>query len=140
MDDAVTPADSLSPDELSDPRFRAVVINTFEADRTLDPERFVQGLTEGGSFRLGGQSPVTGRQAIREMLTATFAAFTSVTHRLLSAVEGRDVLAYEAVVTYAFRDGRVVSLPYCNVLHFSGDKVAQYKVYLDLSAMAPAAV
>lgn len=125
----------LSLDAIKSQRFRKIVENTFAADQALDAERFVNGLTADGSFRLGGLAPVVGRDAVRVMVAETFTAFTSVVHTLLSVVEGADILAYEAIVNYHFKDGRTAELPYCNVLHFQGDLVQDYRIYLDLTVM-----
>lgn len=131
------PDASLPLDAIRSPRFRRIVENTFAADQALDADRFVAGLTPDGSFRLGGHPPVVGREAVRAMLIDTFARFSSVVHTLTGVVEGVDVLAYEAQVRYQFTDGRTVQLPYCNVLHFCGDLVQDYRIYLDLTGLAP---
>ena len=120
----------MTPAEIVSPRFRRIVENTFAADAALDPDLFVQGLTQNATFQLGAHPPVNGREAIKAMLVATFAPFSTVHHQLLAAAEAADILMYEAVVTYHFKDGRTVDASYANVLRFDDDLVRHYRVYL----------
>lgn len=123
--------------DIVSPRFRSVVENTFAADADLDAARFVSRLTPDATFQLGGKPAVNGRDAIRAMVVQTFSAFARVEHALRAAYELGDVLVYEAEVNYTFRDGRSLRVPYANVLHFAGDLVGSYRIYLDLSALQP---
>ena len=120
----------MTPADITTPRFRRIVENTFAADAALDPDLFVQGLTADATFQLGAQPPVTGREAIKAMLVATFAPFSTVHHQLLATAESENILMYEAVVTYHFKDGRTVEAPYANVLRFEDSLVQHYRVYL----------
>jgi ketosteroid isomerase-like protein len=128
----------MTPEDLSSPRFRAVVANTFAADGARDAAAFVARLTDDARFQLGGQPAVIGKAAIEAMLVQTFAAFAGVEHRLIRAVEAedRDLLVYEAEVTYRFANGGTASAPYVNVLDFAGELVKGYRIYLDLSVLA----
>ena len=125
----------MNPQQIASPRFRAVVENTFAADAALDAGRFVGRLAPDATFQLGGQPPVTGREAIRTVVAETFSAFKHVEHSLRAAYELSDVLVYEADVQYTFRDGRRLTVPYANVLGFSGEFVQSYRIYLDLSGI-----
>ena len=121
----------MHPHELTNPKFRAVVENTLKADGALDAALFVTKLTTDATFQLGAAPPVTGRDAIQTMVAGAFAAFQSVEHRLAKVYELDDVLIYEAVVVYAFKDGRKAEIPYANFLEFEGDLVKRYRVYLN---------
>ncbi len=129
----------MTPAAIKTPRFRAVVENTFAADAARDAARFVTRLSEDATFQLGGQPPVHGRAAIEAMIAATFCAFAAVEHELVRAMEAdeQDLLIYEAIVHYTFADGRVAAVPYVNVLDFADDLVRRYRIYLDLSVLAP---
>jgi ketosteroid isomerase-like protein len=128
----------MSLDQIRSARFRKAVENTFRADAALDATLFAAGLTEGATFRLGGNPPVSGRKAVQEMLEQTFGAFRTVRHSLAHVYEETDTLLYEATVTYDMKDGRRISADYVNVLRFEGALVDDYRVYIDLSALRPA--
>ena len=127
----------MTPADISSPRYRRIVENTFLADSRMDPAGFLAGLTAGAVFVLGGLPPMRGHAAIRAMLVDTFAAFLAVAHTLHRAFEGRDLLIYEARVAYTLKDGRQVTAEYANVLEFDHDLVRHYRVYIDLSVLAP---
>jgi ketosteroid isomerase-like protein len=125
----------MTPDDIQNPAFRAVVKNTFAADAALDADGFVAKLSPGASFKLGGSPAVVGRDAIRAEVARTFAAFRSIRHRLVEAFEQPGTLVYEAEVTYTLPDGRTLTAPYVNILRFDGEEVSDYRIYLDLSVM-----
>jgi hypothetical protein len=121
----------LTPNDLINPHYRAVIENTFKADGSLDAGLFVSKLTADATFQLGGNPRLTGRETIRLMLVETFRALLSVEHRLVKAYELPDVLIYEAVVVYTYRDGQRAEVPYANFLDFDGELVKNYRIYLD---------
>ena len=122
--------------DISNPLYRAVVENTFAADASLDPGRFVSCLTPDATFQLGGNPPVDGRDAIRDMLTGLFSSFERVRHTLRQAYELPAVLIYEADVEYTFKNGSSRTVPYANVLRFEGHLVRSYRIYLDMASGA----
>lgn len=126
----------MTPQDLKTPKFRASVSNTFKAYATVDAALFCEGLTADAVFRLGGNPPVVGRDAVRALLEQTFAAFRSVEHRLHRAFEAEDRLIYEATVTYTLLNGRTIEADYANVLTFAGDLVSDYRIYIDLAPVA----
>ena len=125
----------MTPSDIVNPAYRAVVENTFAADAALDAVRFVSILTPDAVFQLGGNPPVQGRESIQAVVAEVFRAFNSVNHTLRQAYELSSVLMYEADVRYDYRDGRVVTIPYANVLQFTGDRVHGYRIYIDLSSL-----
>ncbi len=129
----------MTPQDIRTPRFSALVASTFEADAAVDADAFVRGLTADVTFQLGGNPPVTGRDAVRGMVSEAFKAFRHVRHTLRRVFEMDDVLIYEATVTYEFAQGGSLLADYVNVVTCEGHLVRDYRIYIDLSPMARAA-
>jgi ketosteroid isomerase-like protein len=112
-----------------------IVQTIFDADGAMDADLFVSVLAERATMRVAGGSLVEGRDHIRSMVVELFAGFSSISHALVRAHDRADYLIYEAEVTYGLKDGRLLVLPYANILRFVGDLIDDYRIYIDLSPL-----
>ena len=96
-----------------------------------DADRFVAFLTDDGKFTYANAPAVVGRSAVRTAVAAFFALVRSLEHtpRHVWTVPGHVVV--EGTVRYVRHDGREVTLPFVNVLALAGDRIADYRIYID---------
>ncbi len=52
------------------------------------------------------------------------------------AIEGERVAFVQGSVTYCLPDGRSVSIPFLNLFRLRGEKIAEYRVYVDPTPLA----
>jgi len=118
---------------MSSNRFPAL----FAAVDARDVDAFCAQLTPDCSFRYGSRQPVHGLDAVSETISAFFAAFAGLAHRIDEVTEDGDRSAIEGTVTYTGHDGRELTLPFCNVLRSAPDgRIRDYRIYIDPSTMA----
>ncbi|CAG0991185.1 limonene-1,2-epoxide hydrolase [Burkholderiales bacterium] len=100
-----------------------------------DADRFVGFLTEDAAFSYANAPAAVGREAVHAAVTAFFAAVRSLAHtpRRVWPVPGHVVV--EGTVRYERLDGRVVTLPFVNVLSLEGERIDDYRVYIDGSPL-----
>jgi len=96
-----------------------------------DADRFAAFLTDDARFTYANAPSVVGREAVRAAVDAFFARVRSLAHtpRHVWTVPGHIVV--EGTVRYVRHDGREVTLPFVNVLALAGDRVSDYRVYVD---------
>jgi hypothetical protein len=123
----------------------------FRADRTWwerlfavidarEAAAFVGFLTSDAEFRFGNAPAIAGHEAIQAAVAAFFGAIGSSRHRLLNTWSGASSAVCEGVVTYTRHDGSTVGIPFVNVFELRADKIARYRIYIDISPLfnAPA--
>jgi hypothetical protein len=109
--------------------------------RTIDAkntEAFLAFLTPDARFAYGSLPPAIGQEAVRATLNAFFGSVASLTHSFEAVWTFPGVVIVTGTVKYVRLDTRVVTLPFCDVLKLSGEKVADYAIYVDPAPlMAP---
>jgi ketosteroid isomerase-like protein len=68
-----------------------------------------------------------------QQFTSSLQAVRHEIHHIWSAANDRDILVATMTAHYTRTDGKRVSLPCCNVFRMSGDLIAEYRVYMDIS-------
>lgn len=115
----------------------AWIRNLFAAIDARDAEAFAGFLTEQGLFRYGSQPPVAGRDAVRAHVAAFFAGLAGLRHEVQGfwwGEPGRTCFV-QGQVNYTLPGGGQVSLPFLNLFHMQGERVAEYLVYADPTPM-----
>ena len=85
---------------------------------------------------LGNHEPIRGAAAyahLYEQVTGTLAGLRHEIHDIWSAAEDGAVWIVRMTVHYTRADGHTLSLPCCNILRFSGGRVADYRVFMDMT-------
>jgi hypothetical protein len=54
------------------------------------------------------------------------------------AWQAEDAVICRGEVTYIRHDGSTLTVPFANVFRMDGDKVRDYRIYMDASALFPA--
>jgi uncharacterized protein (TIGR02246 family) len=109
----------------------ALIARIVAADEHLDAAAFVEVLTPDASFVFAGNAAAVGRDAVRRSVEALFANLSTLKHTIHESWESDAMLVYEADVSYTFRSGANLRVPYVNVLRLAGGSVADYRIYLD---------
>ena len=111
----------------------------FAAIDAKDTEAFLGYLTEDAVFRFGSAPPVQGREAIRVAVGGFFQSIAGCSHVVNRTASAGDALICEGEVTYHRHDGTDVTLPFTDVLEYTGDRIRHYKIYIDIAPLyAPA--
>lgn len=98
-----------------------------------DAEGFARFFSPDGRFRFGNAPEVIGTVAIRTVAANFFGAIARCRHELGRTWEGAGSAVCEGRVTYTRRDGTLLEVPFVDVLDFSGELVASYRIYVDIS-------
>lgn len=98
-------------------------------------QAFAQFLTHDAEFRFGGQPSVYGQDNVAACVEAFFGMIGSSRHQLLGTWEGDGSLVCEGIVSYTRLDGSQVEMPFANVLHMRGDRIARYLIYIDIGPL-----
>ena len=106
-----------------DPLFRAI-----DAKRT---DQFLQFLSDDATFRYANFPPAEGRAAIAEAVDQFFSSIESSRHEIRMVLEQPHTAVCQGDVHYVRRDGRTLTLPFCNVFQLRDDKIARYEIYID---------
>ncbi len=110
---------------------RALLDDLFARIDEKDTERFLDFLTDDASFRFGSAPPAQGREVIRTVLDGFFASIAGLSHELSRAVEETGAIICEGTVTYTRHDGSKIALPFADILELEGDRISNYKIYMD---------
>lgn len=105
-----------------------------------DAAGFIGFLTSDAQFRFGNSPMVVGADAIRAAVASFFSAIGSSHHEVRATWSAAGSAVCEGRVTYTHHDGSSASYPFVNVFELRGEKIAAYRIYIDLSSLfSPAA-
>ena len=84
---------------------------------------------------MGNGPPIVGRDAVREAFVAMNGRIRSVEHAVQGIWSGNDadaeVVSVEATVTYTLPNARRISIPVTSTLRLEGDRVRDYRIFID---------
>jgi ketosteroid isomerase-like protein len=107
----------------------------FSAIDAKDTRRFLDYLTDDGSFRFGAAPPAVGKDAIRAAVDGFFSSIAGCAHVVPRFIAAGDVIMCEGEVTYTRHDSSQITLPFANVFEMDGELISNYKVYTDISPL-----
>jgi ketosteroid isomerase-like protein len=93
-------------------------------------------MTEDVAFRFGSADSVVGHAAMAAQFALMAGAIASLSHRLLAVwttAEPDPAVICEMTVTYRRHDGSEVTLPCANVFRLRDERVADYRIYMDVN-------
>jgi ketosteroid isomerase-like protein len=111
------------------------MVDMFAATDARDIPGFLRYLTDDVAFRFGNAPTLHGHTQVTEALTALFQTVKQLRHTIVGVHGCGDVWVVETVVHYEDRDGRSFSVPACSLLVPRGDRVSDYKIFIDNSGM-----
>lgn len=100
-----------------------------------DTDSFLAHLTDDAVFRFGSSSAVQGKRAIGEAVAGFFESIAGSTHKLTNVLRDDATLVSEGEVTYRRHDDSQLTLPFTNVFELDGERIAHYKIYIDIGPL-----
>ncbi len=105
----------------------------FAAVDRMDSDKFVTYLSEDAQFRFGNASPAKGRDSIKKAVSDFFGTIKALRHRVLNVWNVGDSVFSEFEVTYTRKDGEKVMVPGLNLFRMKGEKIQDYKIFIDIT-------
>jgi ketosteroid isomerase-like protein len=112
-----------------------IIVDMFAAADSRDIPKFLRFVTDDVAFRFANAPTVHGHAQVTEGLTALFQMVKKLRHTIVGVHHFGDVWAAETVTHLEDGYGRSFSCPACNLMIPRGDRVADYRVFIDISAM-----
>ena len=109
----------------------AIIIEFIDAWSRLDPDELAGYFTEDGTYHNMPTGPVTGRDNVRDMITAFTASWTATQWDLLHIVGSGDVVIAERVDKTEAGD-KSVDLPCTGVFEMENGKIKVWRDYFDI--------
>jgi ketosteroid isomerase-like protein len=106
------------------------VFATFDAK---DVSTLASFMTDDVELRLGNAETIKGKTAFVDAVKGFLASIAGVWHEILTVYEDGDAAIVEFDVHYTRLDGKVVTLPCCNVFRLRDGLIAEYRSYMDAS-------
>ncbi len=104
------------------------VFATFDAQ---DVSTLAGFMTDDVALRLGNAETIRGKAAFVDAVNAFLSSIAGVRHEILTVYSDRDAAIVEFDVHYTRHDGRVVTVPCCNVFRLQDGLIAEYRSYID---------
>ncbi len=111
------------------------VLERFAAVDRKDIDGFINMLTDDHRFVFGARDPVIGKGDARAVVLHFWSLIGRLRHNIWRVTESDELMFVEANVEYERLDGRVVTVPCCDVIKIRGDKLCEQRAYLDQSAV-----
>jgi ketosteroid isomerase-like protein len=109
------------------------VKEAYAAVESNDISAYVQFFTDDAIYKVANFDPVVGPDGIRALAEPLVDMFESVTHDITTIWEVENTVICEMNVTYNRKDGKSVTVPCVDVIHFTNGKVNELKAYIDTS-------
>ena len=107
----------------------------FAAIDRNDTASFVAALTDDAVFRFGSSPPARGHEAIAAAVDGFFGTIAALSHTVNNVLWNGATQVCEGEVTYERHDGSTITLPFTDVFEYSGDLIANYKIYMDIGPL-----
>jgi ketosteroid isomerase-like protein len=104
------------------------VFATFDAK---DVSALAEFMTDDVQLRLGNAEMIQGKAAFVDAVNGFLGSIAAVRHEILTVYRDADAAIVEFDVHYTRYDGRVVTLPCCNVFRLRDGLIAEYRSYID---------
>jgi ketosteroid isomerase-like protein len=99
-----------------------------------DIEGWASYLSDTASFRMGSGLPVSGPQGAKQVIHAILTLAKDVRHDLLDVWQTpQGVVVRGEVSMHRIKDGRRITLPFCNVFDVKEQRIERYLAHLDPS-------
>lgn len=105
----------------------------FSAVDAMRPEDFGSHLTEDCTFVFGNWPAAEGRQAAVGAVSDFFAGIDGISHDIQDVWREGDAVVVRLGVTYLRKDGQKLTLPCANIWKIAGDKISDYRIYMDVN-------
>ena len=107
----------------------------FAAIDKKDTRSFLSFLTDDAAFRFGSAATVRGQAAIAEAVGGFFTTIAGLRHEVSRSLSNGRSLICEGEVTYTRFDGSEITLPFVDVFEMDGERIVDYKIYMDIGPL-----
>lgn len=120
------------------PRFHGpridLIKRLFLAGESMNLDDFVRFFTDDAHYQFGNAPVVYGPAGIIRPSLDFLKKVEGLHHHLKNIwpVE-EDTLVVEMEVTYVRHDGKLFTLPCCDIIRFDGDKIREMRIFMDVS-------
>jgi ketosteroid isomerase-like protein len=122
---------------MTDTQSRAGMIRTmFAASDSGNIDGMLSFLTDDVLLFFGNGGAVRGKAAVKaqaRQVTSRLKGVRHEIHGIWQVGDNADVVIAQMTVHYTRLDASTVSLPCCNIFRLSGDLIADYRIYMDIS-------
>jgi ketosteroid isomerase-like protein len=99
-----------------------------------DAAGFVAGLTDDVVFTFGNHPSAVGHDAVTGAVEAFWSSIGGLRHRVQDLWEVEpDVTVVWLLVDYTRLDGQVVTVPCVDILRWTGDKISDWRIVIDVA-------
>ena len=110
-------------------------VDFFRVVDSRRPDRIAEYMTEDVRLQMANFPPTVGIEPLKNAFQGAAERFRSITHQIEGIWRGRwqfgDVVSVEACVRYELPSGKVVELPCTSTLRLRGDKIADYRIFIE---------
>ncbi len=107
----------------------------FRTIDSMDADAFAAFLTDDVLFQFGNWPAVAGRRAARDAVAQFYGSIAALSHEIVGIWQQDDVVSCRLSVTYTRRDARQVTVPAADILQFRGDRICDYRIYIDITPL-----
>ncbi|MCO6466212.1 MAG: nuclear transport factor 2 family protein [Bradyrhizobiaceae bacterium] len=107
----------------------------FAAIDAKDADTFVTYFTNNGTFRFGNADPVVSTENIHAAVSGFFDSIKGLKHEVVDTKANDGVVCSHGYVTYTRHNDTTLRVPFCNVFNMDGDKIKDYLIFIDTSAL-----
>ena len=101
----------------------------------LDVPKFTAKFTENGTIRLGNNPPAHGHAEVAQYCQPFNTHLSSITFSDSSVEDTPTSIIWQSMTSFHRKDGFVLTVPCCVVIHREGDLVKDYLGYMDLTGL-----
>lgn len=101
----------------------------------MNAEGVVDHVTDDVQFRLGNFEPLSGREAVKDSNAAFFETIKAMRHTISGIWSSGDMAICDGTVHYTRFDQSEHEVPFAAHLGLRDGKIADYRVYVDISGL-----
>jgi ketosteroid isomerase-like protein len=111
-----------------------ILKQVFLAGESMNIDNFVRFFNDDASYRFGNSPVVFGHEGIKQSSIDFLKKVEGIHHHIKNIWEvDNHKMVVELEVTYIRYDGKVFTLPCCDIIHFQDHKVQEMSIFMDIS-------
>lgn len=114
---------------------RADLLDLFQAIDIFDTKKFASYLDENASFWFANMPVVIGRNNVFDFVAGFFQGIKGISHKNLEIYELDGLRFVNGNVTYTRHDNSTLSVDFSNTFKLNGDKIKDYRIFIDNSEL-----
>lgn len=112
-----------------------LIASLYTAVDDMNAQGVVDHVTDDVQFQLGNFEVMIGRKAVKDSNAAFFATIKAMRHTIKGVWSSGDTVICDGTVHYTRLDQSEHEVPFAAHLGLRGEKIADYKVFVDISEL-----